>query len=116
MHKHVSNQTIEQMSLDELVQLRDRADQAIGAKLISEKKAIQEKLSAIEQYERRGLGAQPVKQQQLRSKPKRVAPKYRDPSSGETWAGRGQMPRWMAKRVAQGATPEDFLIAGNDRG
>lgn len=25
-----------------------------------------------------------------------VAPKYRDPSSGETWSGRGKPPKWIA--------------------
>jgi DNA-binding protein H-NS len=42
----------------------------------------------------------------------KVAPKYRNPENGsETWTGRGKQPRWMAERVAQGKTPEDFLIA-----
>lgn len=42
----------------------------------------------------------------------KVAPKYRNPENeSETWTGRGKQPRWMAERVAQGNTPEDFLIA-----
>lgn len=39
-----------------------------------------------------------------------VAPKYRDDATGETWTGRGKMPRWMAAKVAQGLTKESFLI------
>ena len=38
-----------------------------------------------------------------------VAPKYRGPN-GETWSGRGLMPRWMSQRVEQGAKKEDFAI------
>ena len=40
-----------------------------------------------------------------------VAPKYRNPETGETWTGRGKPPRWMAAQVAAGKTKEDFLIA-----
>lgn len=34
-----------------------------------------------------------------------VAPKYRDPSTGATWTGRGKAPRWIA-----GSDREKFLI------
>lgn len=41
----------------------------------------------------------------------KVAPKYRNPADPtETWTGRGRQPRWMAALVAQGSSPEDFLI------
>lgn len=41
----------------------------------------------------------------------KVAPKYRNPDNpAETWAGRGQQPKWLASRIAQGRTLEDFLI------
>ena len=37
--------------------------------------------------------------------------KYRDPSNkGNTWSGRGRMPRWMSALVAQGKKKEDFAI------
>jgi DNA-binding protein H-NS len=39
----------------------------------------------------------------------KVAPKYRGPD-GETWAGRGAMPRWMAAAIKEGKKREDFLI------
>lgn len=38
-----------------------------------------------------------------------VAAKYRGPN-GETWSGRGLMPRWMAALVASGRTKEEFAI------
>jgi DNA-binding protein H-NS len=40
-----------------------------------------------------------------------VAAKYRGPD-GETWSGRGLMPRWMSALVAQGRSKEDFAIKG----
>jgi DNA-binding protein H-NS len=41
----------------------------------------------------------------------KVAPKYRNPANPqETWAGRGQQPRWLAALTAKGRKLEDFLI------
>ena len=41
----------------------------------------------------------------------KVAPKYRNPQNhAETWAGRGQQPKWMATQIAAGKKLEDFLI------
>ena len=39
-----------------------------------------------------------------------VAAKYRGPN-GETWTGRGLMPRWLSALVAQGQTREEFAIS-----
>ncbi len=36
----------------------------------------------------------------------KVAPKYRDPATGDTWTGRGKAPRWIADKDR-----EQFLIA-----
>ena len=35
-----------------------------------------------------------------------VAPKYRDPTSGKTWTGRGKPPTWIA-----GRNRDEFVIA-----
>lgn len=35
----------------------------------------------------------------------KVAPKYRDPSTGQTWTGRGKAPKWI-----QGQDREQFAI------
>ena len=41
---------------------------------------------------------------------KAVAVKYRHPSTGETWSGRGRPPQWLADEVAKGKRREDFLV------
>jgi DNA-binding protein H-NS len=38
-----------------------------------------------------------------------VAPKYRGPN-GETWAGRGQRPKWLEQLLAAGHTIEQFRV------
>ena len=40
----------------------------------------------------------------------KVPPKYRH-ADGQSWTGRGLMPRWLATLVAQGRTKEEFLVA-----
>ncbi|MEO5735241.1 MAG: H-NS histone family protein [Rubrivivax sp.] len=40
----------------------------------------------------------------------KVAPKYRNPASGETWSGRGLKPRWLAAALDSGKKLEDFTI------
>lgn len=40
----------------------------------------------------------------------KVKPKYRNKKTGDTWAGRGKPPRWMAAEMKAGKKKEDFLI------
>ena len=39
-----------------------------------------------------------------------VAPKYRNPSSGETWTGRGRQPVWVREFVDNGGSLDALLI------
>ncbi len=39
-----------------------------------------------------------------------VAPKYRHPTTGETWSGRGKAPRWLTAAESEGAKRDSFLI------
>ena len=42
---------------------------------------------------------------------RKIAPKYRNPANPqETWAGRGQQPRWLRVLTGNGRKLEDFLI------
>ena len=42
----------------------------------------------------------------------KVEPKYRNPAeAGETWTGRGKQPRWLAEKVRNGQSVDEFLIA-----
>ncbi|AUA58894.1 DNA-binding protein [Achromobacter spanius] len=40
----------------------------------------------------------------------RVAPKYRDPETGQTWTGRGVMPRWLAAAELGGRNRRHFIV------
>ena len=42
--------------------------------------------------------------------PSKVAAKYRNTATGETWSGRGLQPKWLKAAVAGGASVQDFAI------
>ena len=43
-------------------------------------------------------------------KGRKLEPKYKDPVSGKTWAGRGRLPSFVKEAIASGKTLEDFKI------
>jgi DNA-binding protein H-NS len=94
------------LSLDALLKLRDKVTVILNKKA----KALQKQISSmgsdyaevgrIAVYGRRGNP----------SKGRKVTPKYRDPATGETWAGRGLRPRWLVARLKGGKKLEDFTV------
>jgi DNA-binding protein H-NS len=40
----------------------------------------------------------------------KVAPKYRNKATGETWSGRGLQPRWLKAALAAGKKLADFSV------
>ena len=40
----------------------------------------------------------------------KVAAKYRDPSTGASWTGRGLKPKWLTAAIAAGRKQEDFAV------
>jgi DNA-binding protein H-NS len=46
------------------------------------------------------------------AKGSKVAPKFRNPAnSAQTWAGRGQQPKWLAAEIARGRKLAEFAIS-----
>lgn len=41
---------------------------------------------------------------------RKVAAKYRDPVSGQTWTGRGLKPKWLAAALEAGKHLSDFAV------
>jgi DNA-binding protein H-NS len=90
------------MSVDALLQLRED----IGRALTGRAGDLRRQLAALGEdvgarVGRKGRGSV------LRGTT--VAPKYRGPG-GETWAGRGAIPRWLAAAIKEGKKRDDFLI------
>jgi DNA-binding protein H-NS len=99
---------LKSMSLDQLSKLKEQVAAALGAKLIEERRAVQDQLSKLDRLAARGSRGNGVRGG-LRGA---VAPKYRNPDNpAETWAGRGLKPRWLAAALKTGKKLEDFSIA-----
>lgn len=41
---------------------------------------------------------------------KKVAAKYRNPATGDTWSGRGLQPKWLTAALAAGRSLSDFAL------
>lgn len=44
------------------------------------------------------------------AKGSKVAPKYRNAATGETWSGRGLQPKWLKAALASGKKLSDFSL------
>ena len=87
------------MNVEALMSLRDQVD-----KRLQECRAELEKQLAAYNGQPKGKSSG-----NSSLKGMKVPPKYRSPS-GETWAGRGQRPRWMVAALKKGKKMESFLI------
>jgi DNA-binding protein H-NS len=112
----------EKMSLSDLAKLRDQIESSLNRRIVAERKDLQMKIDALSTLEGkaptavRSGGARPTAARRgtngTKSHPlkgRKAAAKYRGPN-GETWAGRGLMPRWLAALEKKGKKREQFLI------
>ncbi|MDP3622228.1 MAG: H-NS histone family protein [Polynucleobacter sp.] len=82
-------------SYQELLAQREQLDKQIKEAIQREKAdGIAKAKAIIEQY---GLEASDLfsRKASARGPSGKVAPKYRDPVTGETWTGRGKAPKWI---------------------
>jgi DNA-binding protein H-NS len=104
---------IERMPFDELIALLDQVEILIGERLAPEKKSLISKLEAIHRFEakrnskRSGLIDLAEGESGIR---RRLRPKYENPATGQTWAGRGKQPLWLREAIQHGRTQEEFLM------
>jgi DNA-binding protein H-NS len=88
------------MDVQSLLNLRKQVDEALAVRRVDLQKQLAKLTDNEIPIRRRGVS-------KLRGS--KVPAKYRGPR-GETWAGRGAQPRWLAEAIKAGQSPEDFLI------
>ena len=97
---------LKSMSVDELWSLRELVSAALARKISAETARLDQRLRQLGL----GAGAHTVKGYARRPYPQ-VYPKYRNPAEpSETWAGRGEKPRWLAAQLKSGKQIDDFRI------
>jgi len=86
--------------LDSQIQNLMQREKAEG--IAKAKKIIEEfGLTASDLFGRKGKRGRPAKKaagakKRVGKKRGKVAPKYKNPATGETWTGRGKAPKWIA--------------------
>ncbi len=102
---------LKSMSAFELIDLRNKVEAVLSAKVGKERDALKNRLDKLSRIG--GKRAEGRPKHALAGK--KVAPKYRGPN-GEMWSGRGLKPRWLVEALKGGKKAEDFLIAKKGRG
>jgi DNA-binding protein H-NS len=100
----MNEQKLTAMSVEDLIALRENIDNALKQRLSDAKRDLQDKLAKLERY----MGG-PSPARRGVKKGTKVDPKYRGPN-GETWAGRGARPKWLAALMKQGHKMEEFSV------
>jgi len=101
--------SLENMSATELAAMQARIERIKIEKQNAERAALREKIAKIAKDA--GFDISDLVDGR-RGKRSKVAVKYRDPDNpGNTWTGRGRMPRWLTAATKGGkAKREDFLV------
>lgn len=99
--------TLKTMDVPALLNLRRDIDNLLQTKRT-------ELQSLIRQLGGVNDGSRPTRKTDKRGRGK-VAAKYRHPTTGETWSGRGGTVRWLAEEIKAGKKKEDFLIANSTK-
>jgi DNA-binding protein H-NS len=115
MEADMAGINIKGLDVDGLLALRGEIDK----RLTEKRRDLEKQLSLLGAEARRGpRGAVGLRAGSSRRtsamKGRKVPPKYRGPG-GETWAGRGAQPRWLAAALKEGKKLEDFLIEKSAR-
>jgi DNA-binding protein H-NS len=104
------------MSIDELLELRDRITETLSSRVETERRELELRLARLQNFK----STVPQKSSARRGGFKKVgklAPKYRNPTNrSETWAGRGLKPRWLSAAMKKGKKLSDFEISHGAKG
>jgi DNA-binding protein H-NS len=116
---------LDHLAFDQLIELKERIDNLIQNRLVEERANLLKKLEVLHRYESKmrrvhigvhHAGGKSGEKESVsggdgkKKRRSKLAPKYRDPVSGATWAGRGRQPRWILEAIQAGKRPDDFLI------
>jgi DNA-binding protein H-NS len=95
------------ISLDLLLKMRDDVSAALSQKAT----ALKKELSALgHDYAEVGRIAVYGRKEKSALSGRKVPPKYRDPKTRMTWAGRGAQPLWLREALKRGKKLDSFLI------
>lgn len=97
---------IKSLSFDELIKVKARVDAEIELRSAKERARLIDAIAGLRSAKGKAVAAKP---HALRGK--KLPPLYRNPKNrSETWAGRGNRPRWLVAGLKSGKKLEAFVI------
>lgn len=110
------------LSLDELLDLRDSVDTQLKTLAKSELEEMERRMERLSEIAKasgetktgkkrgRPAGVKKAKTRTSKLKGAKVAPKFKHPETGLTWSGRGMTPVWLREHEAKGGKRDDFAV------
>jgi DNA-binding protein H-NS len=97
------------MNFDELLALKGKVEAAISSRVLQERKRLTESLQRLDALD--ANSARKPRRAKTNGKLRALAPKFRNPAKpSETWAGRGNRPRWLIAALKSGKKLEAFAV------
>jgi DNA-binding protein H-NS len=104
----MANFRFELLTTAELLDIRDYVHELLKSRAANERREIEKTLVRIADATGESAGSR-----RANLKGAKIAPKFRNPQTGETWAGRGARPRWLQAQLRLGHKLQDFAIAAD---
>jgi DNA-binding protein H-NS len=99
------------MNFDELLALKGKVEAAISSRVLQERKRLTESLQRLNALEVNSARKPRRGKTNGHGKRRSLAPKFRNPAKpSETWAGRGNRPRWLIAALKSGKKLEAFAV------
>jgi DNA-binding protein H-NS len=99
------------MNFDELLALKGKVEAALSSRVLQERKRLTESLQRLDALEVKSARKPRRAKTNGHAKRRALAPKYRNPAKpSETWAGRGNRPRWLIAALKSGKKLESFAV------
>ena len=99
------------MNFDELLALKGKVEAAISSRVLQERKRLTESLQRLDALEVNSARKPRRGKTNGHGKRRALAPKFRNPAKpSETWAGRGNRPRWLIAALKSGKKLEAFAV------
>jgi DNA-binding protein H-NS len=108
---------IESMNFDELLAVKAKVETAIDTRIGDERRRLEASLKRLESLSQTmKANGSTKKARKGTAKRRTLLPKYRNPDNPkETWAGRGNRPRWLAAALKHGKKKLSDFAVGRGR-
>ena len=104
----MANFRFELLTTAELLDIRDYVHELLKSRAANERREIEKTLVRIA-----NATGESASSRHANLKRVKIAPKFRNPQTGETWAGRGARPRWLQAQLRLGHNLQEFAIGAD---